>query len=76
MIGAQELSELAAAPEAAANAKDGDTIRRDHDAMMTKYEIVTGAILQLIPDAIMISASAFSSSLITSMTPGTSILPL
>ena len=43
------LSEQAAKLEAAANADDGATIRRDHNDMMERYEIVAEAITALIP---------------------------
>ena len=48
-IGALALSEQAAKLEAAANADDGATIRRDHNDMMERYEIVAEAIAALIP---------------------------
>ena len=44
MLGAQELSGMAAALEAAAKAEDGDPIRRDHEAVMARYETTVKAI--------------------------------
>ncbi len=44
MIGAMELSELAAKLEAAANNSDIDTIKGKHDLMMKRYEAVSKAI--------------------------------
>ena len=44
MIGAMELSELAAKLEAAANNSDIDTIKGKQDLMMKRYEVVAKAI--------------------------------
>nr|MCR5358049.1 response regulator [Lachnospiraceae bacterium] len=51
MIGAGRLSEKAAALEAAANSGDGDTVLRDHEAMMKSYEETVRAIISVIPSA-------------------------
>ena len=44
MIGAGDLSETAAALEAAARREDAETIRGKHGEMMAKYEKLTGAL--------------------------------
>ena len=41
MIGADALGDAAAALEAASSRGDGDTVRRDHPAMMTQYRALT-----------------------------------
>ena len=51
MLGAAELSELAARIEAAANAGDGEAIRAEHDAMMAQYETAVNAIRSMEPEA-------------------------
>ncbi len=51
MIGAADLSAQALKLETAANNEDIDTIRAEHDDMMTKYEVVTRAIISVIPEA-------------------------
>ena len=48
MLGAQELSEMAAALEAAAKAEDGDTIRRGHASVLARYETTVNAIREYI----------------------------
>ena len=48
MIGALALSEQAAALEAAADAGDGETIRRDHKAVMERYEALSRAITSVV----------------------------
>ena len=48
LIGAADLSELAAKLEAAGKVNDGDTIRKDHDKMMEKYKSVTDTIRSVI----------------------------
>ena len=50
MIGALALSEQAAKLEAAANAGDGVTIRKDHSDMMERYEKVVDSISSVITD--------------------------
>ncbi len=49
MIGASSLSDQAARMETAANNGDAASIRKEHDAMMQKYEEVTRAISTVIP---------------------------
>lgn len=49
MIGAWELSDMAAKLEACANSEDAGAIRKDHDPMMALYAKVTDAILTVIP---------------------------
>ncbi len=50
MIGANELSQLAAKLEEAADNNDPDTIHSEHDHMMTDYENVVRAITAILPD--------------------------
>ncbi len=49
MLGASELSSLAARMEAAANEGNGEAIRAEHDAMMTEYEAVVYVIRAMLP---------------------------
>ncbi|MBO4347022.1 MAG: response regulator [Lachnospiraceae bacterium] len=49
LIGAIELSDIAAKLEAAANAGEGELIRMDHDTMMRKYDRVTRALFEIVP---------------------------
>ena len=48
MIGVQDLSDMAARLEAAANAGDAETIRREHGPAMARYEAVTDAVRSVI----------------------------
>ncbi len=50
MIGALELFMQASKLEAAANEKDGDVIRKEHDSMMEKYKKVILSIHSVIPE--------------------------
>ena len=49
MIGAKDLSTLAASLEAAAVSEDAGAIEANHDGMMKKYKNVTEAINAVIP---------------------------
>ena len=51
MIGAAALSAAAARLEAAANRGDGETIRREHEALLDRYETVAAALRSLFPEA-------------------------
>ncbi len=51
MIGAEDLGEKAARLEAAADKKDIDTIKAEHDLMMDGYDTVSRAIISVMPDA-------------------------
>ena len=48
MIGADDLSAMAARLETAANAGDTDTIRQEHEPLMTRYEEVNRAIRTIV----------------------------
>ena len=47
MIGAAELSDIAARMEKAANEGNGEIIGRDHDSMIAQYERVAAAIFSI-----------------------------
>lgn len=49
MIGAAPLSDLAATLESAANANNGDAVRKDHPRMITLYESVAEAVRLISP---------------------------
>ena len=49
MIGAKDLSTLAASLEAAAVSEDAGAIEANHDGMMKKYKNITEAISAAIP---------------------------
>jgi len=52
MIGATQLYEQAARLEAAAGSEDIETIRAEHDSMMSRYEDITHAIISVFPEAV------------------------
>ncbi len=51
MIGATELSDMAARLEAAAGAENGGISREEHDAVMTRYQAVADALQSLLAEA-------------------------
>ena len=50
MLGIMDLSEQAARLEAAGNAADAETIRKEHDSMLARYAEAAAAISEMLPE--------------------------